>query len=379
MAGQEGYCEDRPSNTSAGPSAQKRIKLAESIFEVDRSGNFIMVPSDLERITGFSKEELELLSLKNIVFAQDQPLAMNAIESVFGGSPLTIQEVSLFSEGKGSHPVELIVLPRKIGDEVTSAWGALVDIGERSVLQDRIEALVEGQDRLKGMLKDFVNLLTREIRQPLTSILLTLELLESGQYGELPERSKEKVQSTIDMVERTKDILYEALEMSRNIGEEFRFDRQAISVREVLEDVLLTKERELSNKGIALKRGFDERQILAKADRKAMFQVFETLIDHAVSSTPRAGEISLELDICGNNIQFAISDTGHGIPDEELEVLFDRLDVDPDQENNGLSSGLRFYLAKRIVAKHGGRIWCESFVGLGSTFFFTLPVMEGGE
>jgi PAS domain S-box-containing protein len=350
--------------------------LADSIFEVDREGNFIIVPPNLERITGFSKEELGLLTLQNLIFSEDQPKAMNAIESVFSGSSLTIQEVCLFSEGSGSHPVELILLPRKVSDRTETVWGAIIDIGDRVVLKERIAALTEGQERLKVTMKDFVNLMTREIRQPLTSMLLTLELLETGQYGDIPQRPKEKIANLIDMIERTKDILNEALEMSRSIGGDFKFERKAVSLKEIVKDVLKARSSVIAGRHISLRTVFRDDDILVNADRKAINQVVETLIDNAIKASPEKGEVIVELDWIQSEVQFAVSDSGEGIPDSELEGIFDRLNLDPSKERESLSVGLGLFIAKRIVAKHGGRIWCESFVGLGSTFFFALPGLE---
>ena len=355
----------------------QRANLADSIFEVDREGNFIIVPPDLERITGFTKEELELLTLQNIIYSEDQPKALNAIESVFSGSSLTIQEVSLFSEGTGSHPVELILLPRKVGEKTETVWGAIVDIGDRVILMERIAALTEGQDRLKSMMRDFVNLMTREIRQPLTSMLLTLELLESGQYGDVSPKPKEKIVNLIEMIERTKDILNDALEMSRNIGDEYKLERKAISLRDIVSDILQARSSKINAKQLALKTAFRDNEMLVNADRKALFQVIETLIDNAIEASPPKGDLIVELDTYQGEVQFAVSDSGDGIPDTELEGIFDRLNLDPNKERASLSGGLNFYLAKRMIIKHGGRIWCESFVGLGSTFFFALPAMDG--
>jgi PAS domain S-box-containing protein len=358
------------------PAPDPRGSLADSIFEVDREGNFIIVPPSLERITGFSKEELGLLTMQNLILSEDQPKAMNAIETVLAGSSLTIQEVCLFSEGAGSHPVELILLPRKVGDRTESVWGAIIDIGDRVVLKERIATLTEGQERLKITMKDFVNLMTREIRQPLTTMLLTLELLETGQYGDIPEKPKAKIANLIDMIERTKDILNEALEMSRSIGDDFKFDRKAVSLREVISEVLKTRSDRIDRKQLVLRTAFRDNDMLVNADRKAIHQVIETLVDGAIAASPLKGEVIVELDNLQGEVQFAVSDSGEGIPDSELDVIFDKLNLDPAKERESLSGGLNLYLAKRIVLKHGGRIWCESFVGLGSTFFFAIPGME---
>jgi len=373
--------DDRPAGQRSGAgisTASKASTLAESVFELDRDLNFMMVPATLERITGFSREELELLTLQNVVFLEDRARVLNAAESIFEGSPLALEEASLFSEGKGSHPVHLIMLPRRDRDKVVSVWGAMMDIGDRAVLEERIRTLSEGQERFKTMMRDFVNIMTREIRQPLTTMLLTLELLESGHYGEMPERSRERVMALIEMVDRLKDILNDALEMSRSIGEDFKFERMTISLRELVEEVIKARAPSMKAKGISIKRSYKEGDVLANADRKAIYQVLDSLIGNAVAASPKDGHLMIELETIESSVQIAISDSGDGIPDDEIDHLFDRFYLDPGTDGKGLSDGLNMYLSKRIVQRHGGRIWCESFVGLGSTFFFTLPSARGG-
>ena len=63
----------------------------------------------------------------------------------------------------------------------------------------------------------------------------------------------------------------------------------------------------------------------------------------------------------------------------ELKQLFDKLHMDPERESKSLSEGMNLYITKRIVERHGGRIWCESFVGLGTTYLFILPKAQERE
>jgi signal transduction histidine kinase len=111
---------------------------------------------------------------------------------------------------------------------------------------------------------------------------------------------------------------------------------------------------------------------LAAFDPARILQVLTNLLGNALKFVTVKGEISVRVERLDNDIRFAVRDTGVGIPTDMLEVIFGRFRQATSGDRRG--SGLGLYIAKCIVQGHGGRIWAESKVGEGSTFFFTLPI-----
>lgn len=355
----------------------KMDDLSESIFEVDTDGNFIKVPGLLEIITGFNRDELDLLSLQSVTFVEDRQKVGRAIERIVHGEPMVVQEMEIFSEGKGSHPVQMIMLPGMDDNGIQSVWGAVLDVGDRTDLLEKLRNTEESQERSKNMLSDFISLLSREIRQPLTSMLLTLEMMDSGFYGEIPEESRKKVEDLVKMVDRLKDILNDALEMSKNIKEDFDLERTPVPLGSMIDDIISDKTSITEGKGIEINRSFPVQDIKVVADRKAIHQVLDTLLNTSIDNSPPGGQITIELESLDDLVQFSISDSGDGMPEGELERIFDKFHIDSDMERKALTDGMNLYISKRIIERHGGKIWCESFVGLGSSFLFTLPLYDG--
>lgn len=355
----------------------KMDDLSESIFEVDTDGNFIKVPGLLEIITGFNRDELDLLSLQSVTFVEDRQKVGRAIERIVHGEPMVVQEMEIFSEGKGSHPVQMIMLPGMDDNGIQSVWGAVLDVGDRTDLLEKLRNMEESQERSKNMLSDFISLLSREIRQPLTSMLLTLEMMDSGFYGEIPEESRKKVEDLVKMVDRLKDILNDALEMSKNIKEDFDLERTPVPLGSMIDDIISDKTSITEGKGIEINRSFPVQDIKVVADRKAIHQVLDTLLNTSINNSPPGGQITIELESLDDLVQFSISDSGDGMPEGELERIFDKFHIDSDMERKALTDGMNLYISKRIIERHGGKIWCESFVGLGSSFLFTLPLYDG--
>lgn len=114
---------------------------------------------------------------------------------------------------------------------------------------------------------------------------------------------------------------------------------------------------------------------LAAFDAARILQVLVNLLSNAIKFTPPSGRIVVRVDRTGDELRFAVSDTGVGIPSDKLEAVFERfLQVVP---NDRRGVGLGLYISKCIVQGHGGRIWAESRRGEGSTISFTLPIHPG--
>jgi signal transduction histidine kinase len=111
---------------------------------------------------------------------------------------------------------------------------------------------------------------------------------------------------------------------------------------------------------------------LAAFDAARILQVLTNLLSNAIKFTPVHGTIVVHVERIGDEVRFAVSDTGVGIPADKLEAVFVRFLQVAANDRRGVGLGL--YISKAIVQGHGGRIWAESQVGQGSTFCFTLPI-----
>jgi PAS domain S-box-containing protein len=358
----------QPVNDDCSPA------ISLSIFEIDRDGNFTMVPEMIETITGFEKEELSLLSLQNVVFVEDRARVIKAIDSVMNGSRIVISEIEIFSDRTGSHPVELIMLPKSSDGEITGAWGAVKDIQSRKEMEEKLEATREIHESSRLFLQDFVSLMAREIRQPMTTTLLNLEMLDSGFYGDLNDKQRERIKLAISDMGRMKSILHQAISSSKDLGEEIKLDRRMISLSSLISEVLKEKEKQIEFKNLEVTTDFPEGDLHAPVDRKMILQVVSSLIENSIGMSPEKGHIGIELKKVNENVQFSIADTGEGIEEKEVDGIFDKFHGDQDNKEGPFREGLNLYMAKRIVETHGGRIWCESFPSLGSTFLFTIPL-----
>jgi signal transduction histidine kinase len=115
----------------------------------------------------------------------------------------------------------------------------------------------------------------------------------------------------------------------------------------------------------------DLEECLVFCDRETILQVLSNLAGNAVKFTGGGGVVQIGIKKCETEIRFAISDTGAGIPSKNLAYLFDRFWQ--ARQTQRLGTGLGLSIAKGIVEAHKGKIWVESEIGKGSTFYFTIP------
>jgi signal transduction histidine kinase len=140
---------------------------------------------------------------------------------------------------------------------------------------------------------------------------------------------------------------------------------------QVVTEAVDTFQPQASASGVALAVEIVPPASLAAFDSARILQVLSNLLSNAIKFTPANGRVTVRLERVEDEMRFAISDTGVGIPSDQLEAVFVRF-VQVTNDRRGVGLGL--YISKAIVQGHGGRIWAESTIGRGSTFFFTLPV-----
>jgi signal transduction histidine kinase len=127
-----------------------------------------------------------------------------------------------------------------------------------------------------------------------------------------------------------------------------------------------------SDKNISLSVDVPDEELTADFDPDRIAQVLGNLLGNAAKFTPSGGRITVGAALRGGGACFYVADTGEGIPAEKLGTIFERYSQIERGAGRGLGLGL--YISRRIVEAHGGRLWAESIVGQGSTFFFRLPV-----
>ncbi|MEC4819024.1 MAG: PAS domain S-box protein [Scytonema sp. PMC 1069.18] len=246
------------------------------------------------------------------------------------------------------------------------------ELGEVIRIAGIAEDITE-KHKIEQMKSEFISVVSHELRTPLAAIRASLGLLNSGLYDEKPDKFKRMIEiATIDsdrLVRLVNDILdLERLESGQAILEK-TICNAADLIQQAVEGVLaIAKQQNIT---------FDIRPTNAKvwAEADAIIQTLTNILGNALKFSPSNSIITVRVQQQTDNVRFEIEDRGRGIPPEKLEAIFGRFEqVDASDSRSKGGTGLGLAICRSIINQHGGQIWAESTVGVGSTFFFTLPV-----
>lgn len=231
-------------------------------------------------------------------------------------------------------------------------------------------------ERTEKMRRDFIANVSHELRTPLTSIQGYAEtLLESAPGGNGTTRDFLEIirKNAARMARLTEDLLV----LARVESGEQKLDLHPVPASQLLEDARATLGGMASSQGMELLVAAETSRPV-QADRDAVHQVFANLVDNAIKYAASGGRIALAARELEGGVEFSVRDFGPGISSEHLPRLFERFyRVDTARSREAGGTGLGLAIVKHIVLKHGGTVRAESRLHQGSTFFFTLPVMDG--
>jgi len=246
-------------------------------------------------------------------------------------------------------------------------------------LQSKVDSLSESYDRLQELDEKrirFISGASHEIRAPLSSIRSFSEILLN--YGDIDENTRKEFLNIINEESvRLTQIANEILDIVRIESGKIQWNIDVVDMKEVVQSATKTMLPLITNKGLALETIIPEHQSSVKGDKNKLLQVMLNLLSNALKFTSH-GKITAGTSEDPNEIKVFVSDTGEGIYAEEKEKIFEEFyRIGDDLAGRPKGSGIGLGISKRIVETHGGRIWVESQLGKGSTFFFTLPKKEG--
>jgi two-component system phosphate regulon sensor histidine kinase PhoR len=228
--------------------------------------------------------------------------------------------------------------------------------------------------RLETVRRDFISNISHELRTPLAGLKALVDTLRGGAIKDPPaaKRFLKRMDSEVDSLTQ---LVQELLELSRVESGQAPLHIEATPAVQVIVPPSDRLRPQAERAGLDFAIILPPQLPLVMADAERMQMVVTNLIHNAVKFTPPGGKVAVTAESDGNEVVFSVSDTGVGIPTEDLPRIFERF-YKADRARSGGGTGLGLAIAKHLVEGHGGRIWAESIEGQGSTFFFTLPSVE---
>ncbi|KAA0009173.1 MAG: PAS domain S-box protein [Thermoplasmata archaeon] len=237
-------------------------------------------------------------------------------------------------------------------------------------LEIEVKRRTEYIQKLLDQKNDFIEQLGHDLKTPLTPILSLLPLIR--------ERVKdEDTRKLVDVVLRNanyiKNLVIETLKLAKLNSPDIKFDIEKVKLSDVVEESIKENEITMKQKNIQPINRIDE-DIFVKADRLRLKEVLTNLVSNSVKYTSEGGKIEFLARPNGDNIVVEIRDTGIGLEGDQKQKIFDEFYKVDESRHDVRSSGLGLSICKKIIEKHGGKIWAESKgIGKGISIYFALP------
>lgn len=220
---------------------------------------------------------------------------------------------------------------------------------------------------------NFIGTISHELKTPLTSIMMGVGLINNSSIGILNQKQQNIVETIKEDTQKLNELVSNLLKISQIHSNSTIFNMRKSDIKELIENCVTKFKTQAIDKGLNIILDLEKELPDVAIDEEKIKWVLNNLISNAIRYTEK-GAVHLKAYIKNNYIYIYVIDTGRGIPEDYLEKVFEKFVRVEGFEIPEESTGLGLSIAKEVVEMHEGKIWCESEVGFGSKFIFTIPL-----
>jgi len=336
--------------------------IRDAVIVIDEFDKLLMANEAAGRLFGFDFQNSQHKLLGELISTDKSEFADFLSRSRKSKGRATRQEIELIEEGR---PKTFDCIVSCVYDQREQVCGAV------AVLHD-----ITREKEISRMKNDFVSHVSHELKTPLASITAYSEMLADGEAGD--EETRKEFYSVIqNQAKRLNRLIEDVLNTSRIESGLIKVSKEPVSLTILIEEQLQMIRSFAEEKNVEVTGQkpivFDQ----VNMDKDMISQVIVNLLSNAVKYTPSGGSVKVETEVdeIAGLARVRVADTGVGIPESEVEHVFDKFYRVGVNKKQARGTGLGLNLVKQIVEKvHNGRVFVTSQVGVGSTFGFELPL-----
>ena len=340
--------------------------VGEGICGLNLQGEITFVNPAAAKLLGYSIEALINQPFHCILPDAETSLLGASREA---GAIHQTPQATFYRQDGSSFPVEYVSTPIREPAAIVGYVITFRDITERQIIE-----------RMKN---EFISIVSHELRTPLTSIHGSLGMLASGLLDSQPETGKRLLEIAVNSTDRLMRLINDILDIERIESGKVTMTKQSCDASDLMVRAADVMQGMAEKFGVSLVVLPVSSLVWADSDR--IIQTLTNLLSNAIKFSPAGSTVWLSAawlsaacsptsDQQAAQLLFTIKDEGRGIPHDKLETIFERFQqVDASDSRNQDGTGLGLAICRNIVQQHGGKIWVESQLGEGSTFYFTLP------
>jgi signal transduction histidine kinase len=221
---------------------------------------------------------------------------------------------------------------------------------------------------------EFLANMSHELRTPLNAVIGFSEVLLQRMFGELNAKQDEYLQDIYASGQHLLSLINDILDLSKIEAGRMELEMTDFDFPTALDNTLTLIRERAGRRGIALHLSVDERLGQMRADERKIRQIVLNLLSNAIKFTPEGGRIEVAAVPRDEFVEVSVSDTGIGIAPEDQEAVFEEFRQVGTAAKKVEGTGLGLALSRKFIELHGGRIWVQSQLGIGSTFTFSIPL-----
>lgn len=357
------------------PDFKTLVETAQEwIWETDAQGRLIYSNPAVEHIIGYKPEEIVGRLRTDFLAEEDKEKSKEIVakctEEKIGWKELVFR----WQHKNGSlRTLECNAVPKLLSDGTFDGYyGFYNDVTKREEVEHALSTYAESLKKSNLELEQFAYVISHDLQAPLRMISSYTQLLAKRYQGKLDQNADDFIKFIVDGASRMSDLIKDLLTYSRLATRAEPF--KPVEANQILTDTLDTLKMAMEESNAAVTA---DPLPAIMADATQLRQLFQNLIGNAIKfHGQEPPKIHIKAEKNEKNWLFSVTDNGIGIPQDQFErifIIFQRLHTEAEYPGTGM--GLT--ICKKIVERHGGRLWVESKEGQGSTFFFTLPVAPG--
>ena len=255
---------------------------------------------------------------------------------------------------------------RELSEARIATLNILEDINEAKKELEKANRELMEMDEMKSK---FLGTASHELKTPLTAIKANVDFILSGREGPIPRNLRQYLLTIQRNTNRIQEIMEKMLDMARIKAGKIDLLVERVNLLSAVKEFV--KEIKPVEKRIDIKIKIP-RDIHVQADKNRLHDIYVNLLSNAFKFTPTGGEVRIVARRDNDVVLAEVSDTGVGIPEDQREKVFDEF-YQVDRRRYG-GTGLGLTIVKGIVEEHGGKVWVDSKLGRGSSFYFTVPL-----
>jgi PAS domain S-box-containing protein len=340
--------------------------IGDGAVATDQFGKITRINSTALEILGFEeKETIGKWFPSVIISVTESGMPINPMERPMSQAFLTGR--SVFDKGYYQHkdghiiPVAVTVSPIILKGRPVGAINLFRDITEEYEI-----------DRMKS---EFISLASHQLRTPLSSIKTYAHMLLEGYMGTITPKQRKALRTIIGATNHMNQLNNTLLNITRIESGIITVTKKVVSINNLVEKVVKDQSLMAAEKNIKIGFKASKKRLASCTDSFIVKEILNNLISNAIKYTPEKGEVNVDLHTEKKDIICSITDTGIGIPEQSQALVFSKFFRATNVLNRDTTgTGLGLYLVKRLAEQLGAKVWFESEVDKGSTFYLALPL-----